>query len=242
MYSTLAAAIALVVGASATVASDPIVCDRGPSQVPATSTLDLEHTVFDWGGYCEGWSEWSMTDTAAGLRLDHLGGEPYSNVHFYRNLSTPSSTRSFVLSMDFEVPSTTFNNTGAPSLVQALEFTFSRWASGTRHEWAIQWVNVGMAEPGYRYWDPRSGWIDTGIDATLSPGWHRLEISGQIVSGGAKLRSIEVDGTLYRLNITVPSTAAPGSGDIAAVAVQLDGNSQGQGYAVTLRNVDLVVR
>jgi hypothetical protein len=114
-------------------------------------------------------------------------------------------------------------------LGQALEFTFSRWASGTRHEWALQWVNVGMTEPGYRYWDPRFGWIDTGIDTTLSPGWHRLEISGQIVSGGAKLRSISVDRTLYRLNVTVPSSAAPGSGDIAAVAVQLDGNSQGEG-------------
>lgn len=242
MYSTLAAAIALVVGTMATVASDPINCDRGPSQAPTALILDLEHTVFDWGGYCEGRSEWSMTDTVAGLRFDHLGGDPYSNVHFYRNLVVPSATRSFLLSMEVEVPASSFNNAGAPSLVQALEFTFSRWASGTRHEWAIQWANVGMTEPGYRYWDPRFGWIDTGIDATLTPGWHRLEISGQIVSGGAKLRSIEVDGTLHRLNVTVPSIAAPGWGDIAAVAVQLDSNSQGEGYSVTLRNVDLVVR
>lgn len=242
MYSTLAAAIALVVGATATVASDPVTCDRGPSQAPSPLTLDLEQTVSDWGGYCEGWSEWSMSDTVAGLRLEHLGGDPYSNVHFYRNLVTPSATRSFVLSLDVEVPATTFNNAGAPSLVQALEFTFSRWTAGTRHEWAIQWVNVGMTEPGYRYWDPRFGWIDSGIDATLAPGWHRLEIAGQIVSGGAKLRSIEVDGTLHRLNVTVPSTAAPGSGDIAAIAVQLDGNSLGEGYSVTLRNVDLVLR
>lgn len=242
MYSTLAVAIAVVVGTTATVASDPIVCDRGPSQVPTAQTLDLEQSVLDWGGYCEGWSRWSMTDTATGLRLDHLGGDPYSNVHFYRNLVTPAGTRSFVLSLDVEVPTTTFNNSGAPSLVQALEFTFSRWASGNRNEWAIQWANVGMNEPGYRYWDPRLGWVDTGIDGMLAPGWHRLEISGQIVTGGAKLRSLTVDGTVHRLNITVPGVAAPGTGDIAAVAVQLDGNSMGEGYTVTLRNVDLVLR
>lgn len=242
MYSTLAVAIALVVASTATVGSDPINCDRGPSQAPTTYTLDLEHSVSDWGGYCEGWSQWSMTDTVSGLRLDHLGGDPYSNIHFYRNLIVPPASRSFVLSLDVEVPATTFDNAGSPSLVQALEFTFSRWAAGTRHEWAIQWVNVGMTEPGYRYWDPRSGWIDTGIDATLAPGWHHLEIAGQIVSGGAKLRSIEVDGALYRLNVTVPASAAPGTEDIAAVAVQLDGNAQGEAYTVTLRNVDLVLR
>jgi hypothetical protein len=242
MYSTLAAAMALVLGTATVVASDPIVCSRGPSQASSAVTVDLEQSAPDWGGYCEGLSQWTMSDTLEGLRLEYQGGEPYSNVHFYRNLTLPPTARSFTLSFDIEVPVTTFANQGAPSTIQALEFTASRWADGVRHEWAIQWVNVGPDGPGYRYWNPATGWTDSGVSGTLSPGWHRIVLAGQVVTGGAKLKSFQVDGVTHRLNVTSPSLQVPGSADVGAVAIQLDGNWEGAAYGVTVRDIDLVAR
>lgn len=243
MYSTVAAALTLALALSASiVSSDPVACHRGPSTAPTSATLDLELSAVDWGGYCEGFSQWTMSDSASGLVLDYGGGDPYSNIHFYRNLSLPSGVRNLTMSFDIEVPATTYDNVGGPSTIQAIEFTVSRWESGRRHEWAIQWVNVGAAQPGYRLWDPQHGWVDTGVTGILTPGWHRIEIVGQVSSGGAKLRSFSVDGSVSRVNTTIPSVAAPGVGDIAAVAIQLDGNYAGSPYTVTVKDVDLSAR
>ncbi len=246
MYSTLAAALALATALTGPLASivgsDPVSCHRGASTAPAPVTIDLERSAPDWGGYCERFSQWTMTDTADGLVLEYGGGEPYSNVHFYRNVSLPSGARSVVFSFDVLVPSTTYNNVGAPSTIQALEFTVSRWESGRRHEWAIQWVNVGASQPGYRIWNPELGWVDSGVTGILAPGWHRIELVGQVTSGGARLRSFSVDGSSSRINLTVPAVDAPGVADIGAVAVQLDGNFEGAPYAVTVRDVDLSTR
>lgn len=243
MYSTLAAALTLAMALSASViSSDPVSCHRGASTAPTSATLDLEISAPDWGGYCEGFSQWTMSDGPSGLVLDYGGGDPYSNVHFYRNLNLPSGVKNLTLSFDVDVPSTTYNNVGGPSTVQAIEFTVSRWESGRRHEWAVQWVNVGSAQPGYRVWDPTRGWVDTGVTGILAPGWHRIEIVGQVSSAGAKLRSFSVDGTVSRLNTTVPAVDAPGVTDIAAVAVQLDGNYAGDPYSVTVKDVDLSAR
>lgn len=242
MQSLMAAAVALAAALSGITLSEGVDCHAGSAQPVAAAGTNLELSAVDWGGYCEGLSTWSMEDAANGLILDYGGGGGYTNVHFYRNLSAPSGARNIDFSLDVLVPATSFNNEGSASTIQALEFTASRWENGVRHEFALQWTNVGLSRPGYRIWHPSHGWVDTGIRGVLKPGWHAIRIVGQVTSQGAKLRSIAIDGVSYRLNTTVPSVAAPGVGDIAAVAVQLDGNWEGTPYSVTVRNVDLIIR
>ena len=54
------------------------------------------------------------------LRCLLAGGAPYSNAHFYRNLSGTGSdgAKRFTLSMSFRFSQTTFNNQGGTSIIQ----------------------------------------------------------------------------------------------------------------------------
>lgn len=183
-----------------------------------------------------------MADASDGLLLEYGGGDPYSNVHFYRNLVAPSNAGVFDFSVDFLVPDTTFNNVGGASTVQAIEFSASLWKSERRYEWALQWTNVGLAEPAFRVWHPTNGWVDTGVTGTLAPGWHTVRLLGQVTSSGAKLKRFVVDGSVTKPNTTFPWSAAPGVPDLAAVAVQVDGNWEGAPYSIKIRDVDLIIR
>lgn len=214
-------------------------CDAGPSVPPAVSGEQLEVGDEAWGGYCEGWSGWSVATGANGLDLSLTGGDPYANVHFYRHVAFDADDTTYRLAMDFDLPETTLANQGAPSTVQALEFVVSVWDGSYRYEWAIQWTNVGRSAPGWRYWDPSAGWLWLDIDAPLDPGTHRFELSGSVTPRAVELESFTIDGTTHVVGIDVGSAVADDVAPIVAVALQLDGNHAGDPYTVTIRNVTL---
>jgi hypothetical protein len=99
----------------------------------------------------------SQSLDGSSLRCAITSGYAYSNLHCYRNLDPDSSSNTFMMSLAFYYrPRSTFNNSGGSSIVQALEFTMSKWVqvlgnSGKRYEWAVQWKNVGTGAPKWRY-------------------------------------------------------------------------------------------
>jgi uncharacterized protein YcfL len=140
-------------------------------------------------------------------------------------------------------PHSTFNNQGGSSIVQALEFTMSKWLGQSRYEWAVQWENVGNGAPKWRYWNPHhldsnnqpDRWVDLNIPVSQEllklegERWYTLKLEGDIVAGKVHYTRISIDklndgieGRIYPLDITVEPAAE--AGDKLAVAVQLDGN------------------
>ncbi len=198
------------------------------------------------------------------LRCAISGGYAYSNLHCYRNLDGSPNSNTFMMSLSFYYrPRSTFNNQGGSSIVQALEFTMSKWLGQSRHEWAVQWENVGNGAPKWRYWDPHhldsnnqpDRWVDLNIPIPPEllelegERWYTLKLEGDIVAGKVHYTRIRIDkindgfeGWIYPLDITVePAVEA---GDKLAVAVQLDGNNwNGTGqlspYEVLLDRVTL---
>lgn len=238
---TAAVIVAIVAAIPAPAAADD--CSRGPVSAPASHVRVLALDPTAWGGYCEGLLEWAIAPTSGGLRLEYGGGDPYSNIHFYRHLDVDPEADHYRLIVEFEVPATTHDNAGGPSLVQALEFTASAWVDGTRFEWAVQWNNVGPGAPGWRYWDPTRAWVPIGIDQTLEPGWHVMLLEGRATGrGDVRLDWLMVDGEFHRLRLVAPSSPAPSVPDLAAVAIQLDGNAFGDPYAVVVGDVSLTSR
>jgi hypothetical protein len=171
----------------------------------------------------------------------------HSNIHCYRNLPPGDSTSDvFELGLGFWYqPNTTFNNVGGASVVQALEFTMSKWENGLRYEWALQWQNVGTGAPQWRYWDPAlpepDRWVPTGVTGEVSGmAWHTLTLQGQISNGRVHYRHFILDGQQYSLaSYTVDPAPDPGAEDRFAVAVQLDGNATVTPYEVFVDNVTL---
>jgi len=135
-------------------------CSQGPTNPPASATNNLDRYAADWGVYCELTPTWALTNVTTpsldgeALQCALTGGAPYSNVHCYRNLLWQPGTL-FTLTLSFQfTPTTTYNHVGGPSIVQALEFSMSKWHQGQRYEFALQWQNVGSGAPQWRYWDP----------------------------------------------------------------------------------------
>ena len=137
-------------------------------------------------------------------------------------------------------PTTTFNNQGTPSNIQALEFTVSKWYESKRYELALQWQNVGVGAPQWRYWDPNQSdpWVSLGITGSLTgEQWHSITLIGEITNGQIHYSEFALDQQSYSLNTTVSPTAALGESDRLAVAIQLDGNFQESPYDVFLDRV-----
>lgn len=178
------------------------------------------------------------------IRCRLTGGVAYANCHCYLNLPpSPEATR-FELHLRFRyTPSSTFNNAGSPSVVQAIEATVSKWLQGRRWETAWQWENVGGAgAPQIKYWRPGQ-WVATGRSASLnSDQWYTLIIRGEIVDSQVHYTEFVLDGVTQPLDVTVPSAATPGELDRLAVAVQLDGNALGTPYDVYFDDVILKYR
>jgi hypothetical protein len=225
----------------------------GPAEfiAPAATYMDLDEDASQWHGYEEGnplWSKSNVTDPSLdgrSLRCALLGGDPYSNIHCYRNLPADSTSDLFSLSMAFQYrPTSTFNNAGGPSVVQGLEFTMSKWENGLRYEWALQWENVGTGAPKWRYWDPTqpdpNKWVDTGVSGGINGMvWHTLTLEGEISNGRVHYRRFILDSQGHPLDITLDPAPAAGEPDRLAVAVQLDGNSTETPYEVFLDDVTL---
>ncbi|MSP12160.1 MAG: hypothetical protein EXR62_04290 [Chloroflexi bacterium] len=227
-------------------------CNSGPARPPTAITHDLDAGAADWGVFSEGATAWIKENVAApsidgkALRCALMGTMPYSNVHCYRNMLPDSLANSFTMTMTFMfTPTTTWNNQGGPSTVQALEFTMSQWHNAYRYEFAVQWENVGSGAPQWRYWNSQPGpgrWVslDPAITQQLEAGqWYTLTLQGEISNGMAQFQQFSVGNQLHPLGLTMAPASAPGELDRLAVAVQLDGNSTQTPYSVYLDKVDL---
>ena len=229
------------------------------TQVALSTNMDLDVPVSAWGIFEEGNpvsdSSNEVTPSLDGLslRCAILGGDPYSNVHCYRNLPLDSTSDLFTLSLSFQYqPASSFNNSGAPSVVQGLEFTVSKWEAGQRYEWALQWQNVGAGAPKWRYWTPvppvpdppppdPGQWLDVGISGGVSGmAWHSLTLDGEILNGQVHYRRFILDQQEFPLDLTVVPAAAVGEPDRLAIAVQLDGNSTETPYELFIDDVTLI--
>jgi beta-glucanase (GH16 family) len=207
----------------------------------------LEEEAAQWGVYTEVYQPgipaptWEMENVSTpsldgkSLRCAMTGGVKYSNVHCYRNLAADHNSNHFVMSMSFYYqPSSTFNNVGGSSIVQAIEFTMSDWKQGMRYEWALQWDNVDSGAPKWRYWgrenpdtatEPPLTWLDLGIAGPLSgEDWHTLILEGEILAEQVHYLSFTIDEQAYPMDITVEPAIATGVPDKLAIGVQLDGN------------------
>ncbi len=227
----------------------------------------MEEHQDDWGVYCEccgsdtcapTWSKWDDCSPTVDywpeherrgplkledcvLRLELTGGCPYSNVHFYRNLQGQGGVQRFALVLDFEMPATSCNNSGTPSIVQALEFTASYYDGAHRHECAVQWQNVRETSgplPTWRYWNS-TGWADLGIPQCLEAGWHHLRLDCEVTpTHQTHYLRLVIDQQSHDLSShhVVPQND---SRTDMAVAIQLDGNSTASPYTVGLDHVCL---
>lgn len=218
--------------------------------------FDLEEDFGQWGEYLEpglggalpvpdmeAVAVPSLEDLAVACGID--GGAPHGNVHCYRNLPSVPKARAFVLRTHFWYdPPSSFANEDEPSVVQALEFTASKWLAETRWELALQWRNVGDGAPGWFFWDPSAPgdpWQPLGIPDTLgAEHWHSLELWGSITPGGqTRYDRFSIDGETHALGLVVPSVATPGVPDKLAVAVQADSNELADPYRLVIDGVDL---
>jgi hypothetical protein len=221
-------------------------CSQPPTNPPSSQVYDLDHDAEDWGVYCEGAPVWNKRNVPSpsldgkSLQCSIVGGAPYSNVHCYRNLLPEPSADVFTLTMSFWFsPTTTCNNQGKPSVIQALEFTMNKWQQDKRYEWALQWQNVGTGAPQWRYWDGQA-WIPPSPPLTQcleanQP--YTLTLEGAIVGGQVHYQRFAVDGEQYPLDLTVPPVSTPGESDRLAIAVQLDGNATQSPYDVFVDHV-----
>jgi len=230
----------------------------GPSNSPTSLTYRLEEEAADWGVYCEGlpiWVKESVTKPSLdgkALQCSIAGGIPYSNVHCYRNLLSEPLASVFVLTLSFQfTPTTTCNNQGSPSVIQALEFSMNKWYRSKRYEFALQWQNVGNDAPQWRYWDPHQPepdrWVPISppITQCLEGGqWYTLKMEGEIVNGQVHYQRFCIDSQCHNLDITVLpvdlSADAPDKDNRLAVAIQLDGNANETPYDVFIDRVTFI--
>jgi hypothetical protein len=116
------------------------------------------------------------------------------------------------------------------------------WIAGLRYEWALQWENVGIGGPQWRYWDANvaGGWVsfDPPIPQCLAgEQWHELEVTGNISNGLVHYQGFSIDGVTYSLNLSVSPASEPETPDKMAVAVQADGNSTETSYDLFIDGV-----
>lgn len=225
--------------------------DRASADFSSADVHDLDQDASSWQVYALLTPTWikeniqtpSMDGTS--LRCSLTGGAPYSGIQCYRNLASEPGAVAFSLSLSFWFsPTTTFNNQGGPSTVQALEFKMSKWYQSERYEFALQWQNVGASPgdgaPQWRYWDA-GHWASTGVTGTLAgEQWHSMTLEGKIVNGQVRYQRFVVDQHSHGLTATVPAAPAPGEPNRLAVAVQLNGNSIPSPYDVFVDQVNLV--
>lgn len=219
--------------------------------------LDLDDSASVWQVYLEGKPKFELKPATepsldgASLRCSITGGEPFSNVHCYRNLPADPAAADFHLATSFWfAPGTTCANAGrVPSVVQAIEFSAAKWDGGRRYEWAMQWQNVGRGAPQWRYWDPsrpaKQRWVALAsrlAQCLEGNRWHHFTLDGAIEGKAVRYQRFSIDGRTYLLNILVPASDEPAVSDKLAVAVQLDGNARQTPYDVFVDQVHLLAQ
>ncbi|MBL8160638.1 MAG: hypothetical protein JNJ61_01535 [Anaerolineae bacterium] len=242
-------------------------CSKGPTNPDAEtdmSVTDLDNDVTFWGGFCDNSKpEWEMvnvqTPTPSGdsqaLRCSITGRDKYGKLHCYRNFALTGGVGFAMFTGDFrfKFTSTTCNNLSTSSVIQGIEFTFSQWLRGVRHEFALQWENVtdgslNDAAPQWRYWNGRA-WrpfalpIPECLSGDLTPSannWHSLRLEGVILGGRAEYRSFIINGTEHELDNLSVGAVSNNQSDHLAIALQLDANSIPDPYDVLLDDVTFV--
>lgn len=232
-------------------------CSQGPAHDLGSARGDLEEDPDAWGVFCEGAPTWLKASVDApsldrtALRCALTGGQPYSNIHCYRNLENNPAAERFILTMWFYYSPPVAGQRGE-NLVQALEFSVSKWAGERRYEWALQWRKVGVEAPGWRYWDFHAKpdrWVglparidDPAVLVPASEVWHAFALEGEIIGGRAHYRWLTLDGRRYYVGAVVDPEPIPAGVDRLSLAVQLDGNSQQMPYNLFVDQVRLSAR
>ena len=226
------------------------VCDQPPSSPQTDQTENLDHFESDWGVFCDlGTVAYEIANVTS-PSLDGLafecrlkGADPFAGLHCYRNLLSEPDSTFFRMQLDFRFSDTTCNNEGAPSIIQALEFTMNKWFGARRWEFALQWTNVGdgVDEGGqWRYWDgPTTTWLPlpSPVEMCLEGSrWYAFMLEGTISGDLVQYRRFSIDGVDYPLGITVPAvdSSLP---DQLAIAVQSDANVTGDPYSLFIDRV-----
>lgn len=170
------------------------------------------------------------------------GGGPYNNVRCYRDVVDVIGG-AVVLRLRFWYdPPSTFDNVGAPSLVQALEFAAERWEAGHLGRLAVQWGNVTGRGPTWSIWLPDAGgWQTVGeAEPLAAEHWHSLELRGRIEDGTVTYEELVVDG--QSLVIEGESTfeiVIPSGPERSVVAFQADANSDSDAYSLVVDEVSV---
>ncbi len=180
------------------------------------------------------------------LKLSLTGGNSSSNVRFYKDFPTDSITEEFIFDLFFKYdPVTTFNNAPNPSIIQAIEFSVSKWQDSTRWQWAIQWENVDAGgapgKPDIRIWSGMD-WVDTGIKLELNTTWHHLTLHGEIRDKQARYISLKIDEGFYELDRYKYQPRYEDKPDKTAIHIQLDGAIELKAYDVFVDEVLLLFR
>lgn len=238
----------------------PSACDQGPSTSQPQQSADLDHRASDWGVFCEpspitgGFATWRMQNVAApsidgeALECAIAGGAPYSNIHCYRNLAFSAATVAVTLTATFQMlPGPTCAD-AVTACSQALEFSVSKWQSGRRYEWALQWQNIGGPCPRWRYWDPtqRDRWVPLSpprAEVLQAGRWYTLTLEGEIWQGLTRYVRFDVAERLAPSRpyffgpLDLPPATASANLNVLALAVQLDGQEQQRPYSALLDQV-----
>lgn len=231
-----------------------VVTANEPTSTPTPGMNNLDRYDKDWNVYTEGSPLWDLKNVnmpsldGESLQCSITGGDPFSNVHCYRNLPPESDANVFTLSMSFQfTPDTTCNNQGDVSVVQAIEFTMNKWDKGQRYEFALQWENVGDGAPQWRYWDPNKPpgeqWVALNPNITQclqADEWHTFTLYGIIINDQVYYESFSINDQSYNLDLTVSPASVPGEVDRLALAIQLDGNSKQVPYDVFIDKVNFI--
>jgi len=213
--------------------------------------LDEDESKWDFrceeGKDCRGTKQIVTTPSMDGqaLKFSLTGGEPNSNAIFSRNFPADFTAREFGLHLFFKyAPETSYNNESRPSIIQAIEFSMSKWLNHTRWEWAIQWENVaetGVPDaPTMRIWDGKN-WMDTGQRLRLDTTWHHLTLRGKISEDKVHYINFEIDRIPYPLGQKFDPQSEVVE-DKIAIHLQLDGTRQQAPYDVVVDEVQLMFR
>ena len=186
-------------------------------------------------------------DGRSSARCKILAASSYDNVHCFTNLADLPFTPPLVFRVDFKLPAGSCNNDNdpPPSLVQAIEFSMSRYVGGRRWEWALQLQNVGSGAPQWRVWLPEdSSWLPISVPVApaLCAGgaWHTFEMRGRIASGLIRFDSFSIDDVVQPATIDdLASVERANEPDRFAAAVQIDSNASGTSYRVHLDHLSL---
>jgi hypothetical protein len=176
-----------------------------------------------------------ITDPSLAGSSSHfwLGGKtPYSNVMWWRHLEDgdPKATK---YRYEFNV----FMK--RPDLPEALEFDVNQSAKGIRWVFGTECNFKGTHR--WDVWDAHAHWVPTQVpcNAFQANTWNHVAWNFERVGDQAHYISLEVNGTVYQVNMyTKAEKNWPWAGELN-VAFQMDGDNNQDNFDVWLDQVSL---